>query len=82
VIAIFFGVETPFLLRPIPGSENKFRLLEEASMEDCMKGEKTGGDNFKRIFLSYVKSRSIFLKMSSCKIRIGTAFLRILEVLG
>jgi hypothetical protein len=51
-------------------------------MEDCMKGEKTGGDNFKRIFLAYVKSRSIFLKMSSCKIRIGTAFLRILEVLG
>jgi hypothetical protein len=47
---IFFGVETPFLLRPIPGSENKFRLLEEAFMVDCMKGEKTGGDNFKRIF--------------------------------
>jgi virulence-associated protein VagC len=46
----FFGVETPFLLRPMPGSENKFRLLEEAFMEDFMKGENTDGDNVKRGF--------------------------------
>jgi hypothetical protein len=55
---IFFGVETPFLLRPIPGSENKFRLLEEAFMEDFMKGEKTDGTMSSGISLFYIKFRS------------------------
>lgn len=48
VIVIFIGVETPFLLRPMPGNDNKFRLLGGAFVEDCMKGEKTSGENVKQ----------------------------------
>jgi hypothetical protein len=57
---VIFCVETPFLLLPMQESESKFRLLGEAFVEDCMKAEKTGGDNVKRICSSCVKFRSIF----------------------